>query len=246
MSYQFKTLISVLCFLFFAHSNGQMTISNVTYKKRSTINLDDIKDGVAKQFIQSTDLVMQELEYELIFNNNEAYFSEIQKLSLEDATNIRIARLMGIGDGKFHIDILTRIVLKQKILSSDLFLIESSLDSYEWNRSDETKRIGNYTCFKATTTTSIETVSSGTVEEKITAWYTPEIPVGFGPAGLGGLPGLILEVQQGKFVMYADKITLNATDKKIKIPKKGIKVTEEEYREITKKGAAYYRQYKKN
>jgi GLPGLI family protein len=37
----------------------------------------------------------------------------------------------------------------------------------------------------------------------ITAWYTPEIPVSQGPEGYWGLPGLILEVNDGKTTICA-------------------------------------------
>jgi GLPGLI family protein len=38
-------------------------------------------------------------------------------------------------------------------------------------------------------------------EITITAWYTPEIPVNQGPEGYWGLPGLILEVNDGKTII---------------------------------------------
>jgi GLPGLI family protein len=43
----------------------------------------------------------------------------------------------------------------------------------------------------------------------ITAWYTPEIPVNQGPENYWGLPGLILEINDGKTVILCSKIVLN-------------------------------------
>lgn len=50
-------------------------------------------------------------------------------------------------------------------------------------------------------------------DQTITAWYTPEIPVSQGPEGYWGLPGLILEVNDGKTVILCSKIVLNPKEK---------------------------------
>lgn len=67
-------------------------------------------------------------------------------------------------------------------------------------------------------------------DKVITAWYTPDIPVPHGPDEYWGLPGLILEVSDGKTIMLCSKIVLNPKDKKeIKAPKNGKVVTQKEY-----------------
>lgn len=67
----------------------------------------------------------------------------------------------------------------------------------------------------------------------VTAWYTPDIPVNQGPENYWGLPGLILEVSDGKTVILCSKIVLNPKEKKeIKAPKKGKLVTQAEYDKI--------------
>lgn len=71
---------------------------------------------------------------------------------------------------------------------------------------------------------------------KITAWYTPEIPVNQGPADYYGLPGLILEVNAGNLIILCNKIVINPKDKvAIKAPEKGKVVTQKEYDEIAEK-----------
>lgn len=67
----------------------------------------------------------------------------------------------------------------------------------------------------------------------ITAWYTPEIPVNQGPEGYWGLPGLILEVNDGKTIILCSKVVMNTKEKaEIKAPKVGKEVTQKEYDEI--------------
>jgi GLPGLI family protein len=60
------------------------------------------------------------------------------------------------------------------------------LPDIEWRiKEKETKKINNFTSYKATA------LFRGS---EIVAYYTPEIPIGFGPFKFKGLPGLILEV----------------------------------------------------
>lgn len=80
-------------------------------------------------------------------------------------------------------------------------------------------------------------------EITITAWYTPEIPVTQGPEGYWGLPGLILEVNDGKTIMLCSKIVLNAKDKvEIKAPTNGKVVTQKEYDETVIKKMEEFRE----
>ena len=80
-------------------------------------------------------------------------------------------------------------------------------------------------------------------EITITAWYTPEIPVNQGPEGYWGLPGLILEVNDGKTTILCSKVVLNAKDKvEIKAPTNGKEVTQKEYYETVIKKMEQFRE----
>lgn len=72
-------------------------------------------------------------------------------------------------------------------------------------------------------------------EKTITAWYSPEIPVNQGPGDYWGLPGLILEISDGKTVILCSKIVMNTKEKvEIKAPTKGKEVSQKEYNKILK------------
>ncbi|TDW49750.1 GLPGLI family protein [Flavobacterium sp. 270] len=67
-------------------------------------------------------------------------------------------------------------------------------------------------------------------EVVITAWYSPEIPVNQGPENYWGLPGLILEINDGRTVILCSKIVLNAKDKvAIKPSTKGKVISQKDY-----------------
>lgn len=72
-------------------------------------------------------------------------------------------------------------------------------------------------------------------EVEVIAWFTPQIPVGNGPGEYAGLPGLILEMSVHRTTLLCSKIVLNPQEaEEITPPKKGDKVTREEYNLIIK------------
>ena len=80
-------------------------------------------------------------------------------------------------------------------------------------------------------------------EVTVTAWYTPDIPINQGPENYWGLPGLILEVSNGKTTILSSKVVMNTKDKKeIKAPTGGKEVTQKEYDEIVVKKMAEMRE----
>lgn len=80
--------------------------------------------------------------------------------------------------------------LKYRLSISAFFVYPDSVPSLEWNFSDEeTDSIMGYDCRKAT----VEFAG-----RRYTAWFTPEIPLPFGPYKFGGLPGLILKLEDAE------------------------------------------------
>ncbi|MFN7099912.1 MAG: GLPGLI family protein [Flavobacterium sp.] len=80
-------------------------------------------------------------------------------------------------------------------------------------------------------------------EIMITAWYTPEIPVSQGPEGYWGLPGLILEVNDGRTTILCSKVVLNPKDKvEIKPITKGKVVSQKEYDDAVMKKMEEWRE----
>jgi GLPGLI family protein len=95
------------------------------------------------------------------------------------------------------------------------FEIEESIPVIAWNISEETKKINQHDCNKATCSFK---------GRNYTVWFTPDIQTGFGPIKLNGLPGLILEVSDDtkEVVLYAKAIIKE--EKKIENEPSGIKV----------------------
>jgi GLPGLI family protein len=77
----------------------------------------------------------------------------------------------------------------------------------------------------------------------VTAWYSPEIPINQGPENYWGLPGLILEINDGTTTILCSKIVLNAKEKAdIKAPTKGKEISQKEYDETVVKKMKEFRE----
>jgi len=204
------------------------SINNKNAEKQEAINsmLNDLKNS------------SNSLRYNLIINDYESLFSFEKKLVI-DADEKSLTFIVNAGDsgGDFYMNTKSKELIRSKHLSGETFNIISSIDSIKWELTNESKKIGNFDCYKAKTIKVVEN-SKGIFNHTVEAWYAPEIPFGFGPAGYGGLPGLIIEIQYQNVRFFTSKIELN-TKKVFKIvkPTKGKEVTKEEYNEITKKMA---------
>ena len=97
--------------------------------------------------------------------------------------------------------------LKYRLSMSAFFVYSDSIPSLEWNfSSEETELIMGYDCRKATTDFAGRTY---------TAWFTPEIPLPFGPYKFGGLPGLILKIEDAERQFVWEAIGIERTNNPI-------------------------------
>lgn len=142
----------------------------------------------------------------------------------------------GPGIGRSYKNIATKESKRAVEFFGKNFLVEDQLKMYPWSLEKETKKIGKYTCFKATTFVDkkqnpfSKEQDSLQTKTKITVWYTPEIPVSLGPDNYWGLPGLILSVSGGDTQILCKQVVLNVKEKsEIKAPKSGKKISEAEF-----------------
>jgi GLPGLI family protein len=115
------------------------------------------------------------------------------------------------------------------------FRVEDSLQNRTWKLQTERKKIGEYICMKATA------ILDG---DKITAWFTPEIPVPAGPAYYYGLPGLVLAVERlNETIFLATSVDLNAPDPELMVPPDvGKRTSPEDFDKIVEEKVKEYKQ----
>jgi len=229
---KFKLLLITLFFSITIFS--QQLSGRVTYGKKPKTQILSKKDSIRlkenpekhRRFQKMREMVANgegKLTFDLKFINNESSFKISPMLSSDNNKSFDIG--IGAYDKGVYYNKDKRIL--QLNAFGELFLITKP--KLNWKIQKESKKIGEYDCFKAITEII---VNSKGRKQLIAAWFTPEIPVSLGPLGYNGLPGLILELEVYKKIYYAKKITLNPKEEiKIEKPTKGIMVTEKEYQE---------------
>jgi GLPGLI family protein len=154
---------------------------------------------------------------------------------------VGVFRMAGNNDETF-----TDLTKRQRVDKRELFdnemLIGDSIRPLAWKFADDTKSILGKTARKAYAqrigTRMAVSFENGEMKRApvadtstITAWYTTEVPVSFGPGEFQGqLPGLILEldVNNGRQVFKAVELSPKVSVAAIKEPK-GKRLTQSEY-----------------
>lgn len=274
----FLAVLSLTTFMATAQKDfqGMAVYESKTSTAEFAKNFDGNKDMTPEMKNQIMERMkkMFEKTFVLNFDKSASIYKEEEKLDApgQGGGGRMMASFMG-GGGTYFKNVKEKQYTVDKEVFGKEFLIKDSLPNLKWVLSDESKKIGDYTCFKATAvkeasktdfrnfrrkkeepkkdTEEGKTDEKATEEKKeekktnffaeidmpkevtVTAWYCPEIPVNQGPDEYWGLPGLIMEVNDGKTVIMCSKLVLNVKEKiEIKAPTGGDKVTQKEYDDI--------------
>jgi GLPGLI family protein len=241
------------------------TIKNNSKKETISVSKESEKEsakdaiaGIDKEAFEEAMKKAFQKNYLLTFNKNEALFEEVVALEKPkpEQGGVSVSISMS-GDGDKYMNTKDKISYTEEDIFGDEFVIKDSLPKIDWQITNETKIIGDYNCVKAT---YIEPVSKNDLEayerqqekikngkttlfqmkkpqpQTITAWYASEIPVSFGPNGVWGLPGLILQLENENYIYFCTKVSLKNNEKvKIKIPNSGKVISKKEYEKYEKK-----------
>jgi GLPGLI family protein len=229
-------------------------------KKVDKINFDG-KNGLdpdAEKAFEEALKRASEKQYNLTFNKAECLFEEQEQLEKPEAPTAGgiSFKIAYSGEGKKYLNLKDKTCIIEDEIFGKEFLIVEPIVKLDWRLINETKKIGDYNCFKAELLVSVSEKQKKEYEEflkkeekkpalfkmekpkdkVIIAWYTPEIPVSFGPNNYWGLPGLILEINDDDTLILCSKVSLGNKEKsKIKVPNTGEKVTQKKFDEIQKK-----------
>ena len=247
-------LLAIAILGFVINSVAQDFTGKAVYKtnRKSGFKIggDSNMSEAQKQELEERFQKMNQKTFILEFDKTTSSYKEEDKLNAPNPQanmgGVQIISVFGGGgSGSLYFKNLKekRFVSKTEIMGKT-FLIKDSIPNYQWQLTSETKNIGNYTCYKATFTQEVEnmmmTVENGETKQTkksetitTTAWYTPQIPISNGPTIYHGLPGLILEINDGKTTIVCTEIVLNPLEKiTISEPDKGKIVTQGEFDKI--------------
>lgn len=197
------------------------TSGSITY----TINLSpELIKSISKTNNPNTRAILKnskEVSYALNFNSKSSTYQKNESLYDESKQKLNLVATGAGGTGIFYYNTEDNALLKQLTIGGDTFLITQN--AKKWKLLNTSKKIGKYNCYKATF------LNNNNKETKVTAWYTLDIPLAYGPKDYNGLPGIILELYEGKFFFKASKIELSNKDKIIEKPVDGLNLTQEEF-----------------
>ena len=212
--------------------------SIVTYKiikAKEKPDLEDIKNRMGTDYFENTlrkeakiFQIAKDFDFVLQFNANESLYQWQEEMPDETTSPylMILAKLKGGGMSVKYQNKKDSLLMVQGMspASKQWYRETGSLYKNNWKITQETDTYLGYPVIKATSGHDI-------------VWFTPQIPVPFGPNGLGGLPGLILKYKhnaklRGLYELVAVKIKFFKKPVKIKKPSKGTLRTEEEGKKI--------------
>jgi GLPGLI family protein len=240
----------------FCAQNFSGTATYKTHRKSPMMKLDSTSipgsPGMQEKLQEQLDAQMRKMfqkTFTLDFTRTESMYTEEQVLDApslpqKNGVMVIVEGLSGSTD-EFYKNINEQRITNKKELMGKVFLIKDAFIEYDWELTGETKNIGTYTCYKAffekeEEAIELQIIDGEAKEEKVTkkttviAWYTPDVPISNGPGNYGGLPGLILEVNDDGLTIVCTEIVLNPSETtEIKEPKKGKQVTRKKFSEIS-------------
>ncbi len=260
-----KIILSILLISSLSVFSQKNFQGKAVYMSKTTMDMsrfDKMPEQRKKQIMARMKSFLEKT-YTLNFNKAESSFKENVVLEGPGASGPSWGR--SNGQGSIYKNLTDKKMIEDVEQFSKRFLIVENMDQPKWELGMESKKIGNYTCYKATLVKEDNSIDFGSIfgrrgrggekkkdstntKEKevvkepeakmltVTAWYTPQIPVSAGPDKYYGLPGLILELNTGRTTMLCTEISISSDETvEIKEPKKGKEVTREEYNIIVKK-----------
>lgn len=193
--------------------------------------------------------------YILKFDKTSSLYKKVDRLEAPNSDGISFSTEIGFSGNVIYKNLKKNRYTLENEIYGKVFLIKDELEKHNWKLENEIKKIGNYTCYKATKIIKKKVRANKyagfslsknktkdpikpemkEIEVVVTAWYTPQIPVTSGPGVYHGLPGLILEVVNGNQIIICSSIKINTKKKTtIKEPKRGEEVNQAEFDKILK------------
>lgn len=202
----------------------------VFYEKHTKKQISEVKsnNNINDMIIEADKLVT----YKLHFNDSCSVFKKEDKM-YNDRKKLVLSKLSSAGySGVVYRNNYDKVILRQKTTGGESFIIKYPFFDLDWKLINNTENVGNYLCYKAISVKKYKDSKGKIKEETFIAWYSPEIPVNFGPFVFGGLPGLILKLETEKEYFIANRISLKKLNNKIEKPQKGVEISLKKYDSI--------------
>jgi|GEM_PF-3516602 len=227
----------VSSFLGTAQSNKQYAKAKVTYGITLHLERNNEVYKIYEKYFPGlaarSETTASEIDFSLILNDSISFFYLEKKLYSDNR-----AVSSALTHSGFHGRIKQQpndFVTEELQEDFGKFLVSRLYQ--DWVLHEDSKMIGDYLCFKATTFYTIMSPAGKVFKHDFTAWYAPQLPHKFGPSGYGNLPGLIIELQGKDFTLGVSKITfyedaLKSKENEMPQLKNKRLITEEEFEKL--------------
>jgi len=186
------------------------------------------------------------IKLEVLFGNNQMLRRMLEENTINDfpsneGEGVQI-RAFGMGEDDITwLNFADGRKVEQKEFATKQYLVSDSVRKQNWKLTGQTSNVLGYTCQQAITTRyskrSMISMDNGVMNRKevpdtsqVAVWFTAAVPVPAGPDYEGQLPGLILQIDiNGNTTYKAIEVSQKADIAAIKEPKKGKKVTADEF-----------------
>ncbi|WP_299776619.1 GLPGLI family protein [uncultured Formosa sp.] len=162
--------------------------------------------------------------YTLVFKGNRSSYIEKEYIAVPIPNSKTVDYTNHEESEIFYVNNVEKTLHFQEYIDSKKYLVTANFPKIKWDiTSTVTDTVLGHLCNKAVGNFRGRTY---------TAWYTPEIPVPFGPWKLQGLPGLILKVTDSlnQIDITATRLefkTLKTLDEKLDLPTDYKKIIDE-------------------
>jgi GLPGLI family protein len=159
---QFTAKLSIVfIFMIGLNAAAQDFQGQAIYQAKTSVDMDSWGNGQMseqqKKMIAERMKNMLEKTYVLNFNRSEATYKEEEKLDAPGSGGGMWSGMMSsFTGGPQYKNIKENVLLQEQEFFGKAFLVQDSLPNLEWKLENETKQIGQYTCFKATTTKKVD------------------------------------------------------------------------------------------
>ena len=214
-----KILLPLLLFLPMLCLAQSIEVKYSVYSKQRKAQIEKIMNNVANQGHKGL-LAGIEAEKEdsfcLVVRDRLSSYVRIEpEEDLSDDSGPKIVLVSGAFSEEEHAvykDMTNHTMTEAKDLLAETYIVETPIPKYDWKVTADNR---------------------DTLNDSVTAWFSPEIPVSEGPDVYAGLPGLILDLEDGQNVYRCIAIDTNSRSE-VAAKKRGKKVSTERFEELRK------------
>lgn len=210
-----------LCVLIFVMSHFVMSAQcDFQVKYKASINEIVIEDSIRqtdqeKHFVFAQKMrvkinaMYKDKSFTLDVKNDASIFKPPTFMEVDNSSVLKLADLFLSFPKKVYVNKTQNLSIEETDLGFEKVYYKNKQD-IKWQISKEEKQILGYTAQKAIAQVDVKFKENETQEFEV--WFTKEIPCGFGPSNIHGLPGLILEINSKVYNLKAHQVITPAKE----------------------------------